>query len=215
MKDIEFNPFGSRENTYQPDYDDVEDNVSPSSFGGKKSIVKILGIVFAIIVVSIYCAMFFYSHAEKRSVNEKIDTFNHSLQSVHETLSDPSISKKLRNTAQQAKEKAGQETSASKATEILANIADNTPASPPQYDKHGNADSIAKSLSTYYAACDVSQYALRTQSFDTKTMCSSFDKDARDMMFSIRSHNTIADGILGKATLNTEKYTDILKKNLQ
>lgn len=207
MKEVKFNPFGSITNEYA--YNAVR---RPKE---KKKIRWgiVLSIFFVLSLVVAYAALFFTAVQMQEDTDQKIDDFNASLASVHDTFSDPKLPQELRDTADKAEETAGRETKDIKATRLISNVVGHLEDSAPQFDKHGDKGEEALKVAPYYAICDLAAYSINTSSIDHKGLCEDFSHVAQDMMGAIRQYNSISNGVIGVVTFHTDVYTDILSSN--
>lgn len=205
MKEVKYNPFGSTENQYS--YNAIY----------KKEEKKVSWVTIAIVItvsclVIAYIVAFMSVQQIKKDTDQAIDEFNSSLSSVHETFSDPMLPQELRDAADEMESRAGGETERVRATRILANVIGHFENGSPVFDKNGEREKEAIKVAPYYAACDISTYALESDSFDYRGMCEEFTEVAYNMMKKVRTYNEITNGILGTITFSTDEYVDIMNK---
>lgn len=206
MKEVKYNPFGSTENEYS------YNSVRKSSSSPVKWKYVVLFFILTSLVVS-YAVIFVAISQMKKETDAAIDTFNQSLFSVHNTMSDPALTQDLRSEADKTQELIGGENERIKATRLLSNVTGNLPESAPEYDKNGTTESEALKLAPYYALCDISAYSLKVPSMDYIGLCQAFTQDAQNMMTFVQRYNSLSSSFLGAITFHNETYADVTAGN--
>lgn len=210
MKEVKYNPFGSTSNEYV--YNAVKKRRATKSKARWWIIVPIL----ALLALAVGYGVTYAVVSQMRSdVEAKIDEFNLSLASVHDTFSDPALPQELRDAADKAQEIKGEEDRSIKSTRILSNVIGSMEDSVPEFDRFGNRDEEALKVAPYYAMCDLSSYSLDVDSLDYRSLCAGFADTAQKMMGNIRQYNAVAGGIIGTLTFQGEKFTDIMNQSDQ
>lgn len=205
MKEVKYNPFGSTENEYSY-------NAIYKKREKKTPWVSIAIIMTVSLIVIAYAVTFMSAQQIKKDADQAIDDFNSSLASVHETFSDPMLPQELRDIADETEDQLGGETEAIRATRILANVIGHFEDSAPVFDKEGEREQEAVKVAPYYAACDISSYALDGKAFDYRSMCGEFTDVAYTMMKKVRIYNEMANGFLGTITFHNDEYVDIMNR---
>ena len=207
MKEVKYNPFGSTEDQYS------YNSIPVSSSHKKESNWKLISVLFVVACIIIaYVIIFATVEQSKKEADSSIDEFNSSLISVHDSFSDPQLPQDLRDKADEMEEKIGKEDMSVKSTRILSNVIGHFDSSAPAFDKNGEREKEAVKIAPYYAACDISSYSLEVDSIDYKGMCEEFTTVANSMMSDVRRYNDMSQGIMGKITLHTQPYVDVMNK---